>query len=1162
MAEAPAAPAVAPAQPENVENWPPTLELERWLMNTAKDGDQASIFLRRMLQMNPAYGAYLASDSDLARIVQLFAKRVRARVMAAENPVKPATLYEPLCELTWRVVGHVLHAILELENTALPMPKEPLGQVKMLLQTNIELSKKLNSMRRAYLRELSEHRDKQRTISQTAERALDNLREYPVMFFEPLEFVLDDATKDFVRNVVEERVKLEQSSPPIQSKAMGTFVEEVERRERTEEDRDDAELNKAISETRQLRGQLEREKELRKLSQEEAVRLREQVSALAEGSPMAGSNGDPGAAESEEVRALKERLAEQTEALQELGVDSPGSEGHPGSRSGRSGEKLKACQAELEEANLRIKDLEEELEKFGHALPGGSSSPHAGSGSAGGQDGFQAAGKKGKAKGAPGAQGAASADAGSLDDQDFFVDKALPIEEQLEKHLNIEKELREANRELQKALDAERKSRSLTTNGGPEIVDTKNMSKQDKDVAAQIKKATEMYEKKLKAQAQEIERLKGGETEGGGGGGGGAAGATEAGEPAKVKKVIRTYDSSGGDDGEVKAKLSAMEEEKEEMDHENAKLKQQVAILIDKLRQIGGDQAVKEVAMQIKLTPAPMKKRKKKKAFERLYEDAQRRIISIRMRQDKLQEEQEQMIRDAMKRIRNTRSLRVMNAIGHLQKAAAASNARFTDAMSKFNDENPPEPGARAEGAEGAEEYSEGYSNSRPGTTGTGMGIGASRSWSPAPLGKIDYRDPVAAEKEVRRLRYENRSLVDELRALREELAEVPLSLVGRSLLGTRSRSGTMDTMDSDGSRSPSRSFSRSASPSKGGLTYANTAPLGTHGLSPAVRHLTAVNTPTQQSRQEIIRRMQGDALPTVERSSVGLNAVPPQINRSQSQMLPATAPPGRRSPSPPGAYAQLSADPPWRRPITGDARLDNAHIEHRPLRANPQAERPTQPRGKLSQQGSSAIRRSNSPPAVAARELLSSVEPTGQISRPVSTWKSKAGTPTGSIELGPDLSSGSSLEFPAPPGRQPGGNPMPPPPMSANRASRKEVQIATASRVAPVARSSLTPLNARAGSNSPERDSYLQADGRKLMTRSASNFFSERQMVNDSRAVTAPHVRPSPQKDPRTLAAEYAPVKPLPNSMCVTALRSQESLSNLSTQPPLSGVSLQPPVC
>jgi len=189
-------------QDEPKSAWPPPEEqLEKWMMNTVKEGDSGAKFLRSMLQMNPAYGTYLQTDADLVNVVAMFSKRIKTKISQFDTPanIPPAALNQPLCEMVWRVVGYVMHGVIELEEEAnMPVPKEASGMIRMLLHTNTQLSNKLNELRRVYLKELSEHRDKQRRISQVAARAISNLQEQPIMFFEPLEFVLDETTKDFV----------------------------------------------------------------------------------------------------------------------------------------------------------------------------------------------------------------------------------------------------------------------------------------------------------------------------------------------------------------------------------------------------------------------------------------------------------------------------------------------------------------------------------------------------------------------------------------------------------------------------------------------------------------------------------------------------------------------------------------------------------------------------------------------------------------------------------------------------------------------------------------------------------------------------------------------------------------------------------------------------
>jgi len=217
MAEpAPAAganpPVVAPDELTK-HGWPPPeKELETWMMNTVKEGDAGARFLRTMLQMNPAYGTYLQTDPDLVSVVAMFSKRIKTKVSQYDTPanIPPTILTQPLCELVWRVVGYVMHSVVELEEEAnMPVPKEASGMIRMLLHTNTTLSNKLNESRRTYLKELSEHRDKQRRISKVAAAAVANLTEQPIMFFEPLEYILDETTKDFIRESVVERIKLE-----------------------------------------------------------------------------------------------------------------------------------------------------------------------------------------------------------------------------------------------------------------------------------------------------------------------------------------------------------------------------------------------------------------------------------------------------------------------------------------------------------------------------------------------------------------------------------------------------------------------------------------------------------------------------------------------------------------------------------------------------------------------------------------------------------------------------------------------------------------------------------------------------------------------------------------------------------------------------------------
>jgi hypothetical protein len=82
-------------------------------------------------------------------------------------------------------------------------------QMRHLLEANDVLREKLAKCRRDYLREITELRDRCRHVEKPVEEALANvLTEEPVMFYEPFEFTFDDLTKDFIRDAVDEKLRL------------------------------------------------------------------------------------------------------------------------------------------------------------------------------------------------------------------------------------------------------------------------------------------------------------------------------------------------------------------------------------------------------------------------------------------------------------------------------------------------------------------------------------------------------------------------------------------------------------------------------------------------------------------------------------------------------------------------------------------------------------------------------------------------------------------------------------------------------------------------------------------------------------------------------------------------------------------------------------------
>jgi len=197
--------------------WPQPPELERWLIRACEDGTHSSMILRQVLRQHPSCIPFMSNDEELAGIVTLHAKRVRSKIPTEQGqplPPGPEIFYQPLCEAIWQALGMMLHTIGDLDGAKrMPTSEEAKGQVRMLLQANATLNSKLNDTRRQYLRELQLYRDKERTIGASTEKAIASLdlaiSNNPVLFWDPLEAVLDETTKQFVRDTIEERMKLE-----------------------------------------------------------------------------------------------------------------------------------------------------------------------------------------------------------------------------------------------------------------------------------------------------------------------------------------------------------------------------------------------------------------------------------------------------------------------------------------------------------------------------------------------------------------------------------------------------------------------------------------------------------------------------------------------------------------------------------------------------------------------------------------------------------------------------------------------------------------------------------------------------------------------------------------------------------------------------------------
>lgn len=142
-----------------------------------------------------------------------------------------------------------------------------------------------------------------------------------------------------------------------------------------------------------------------------------------------------------------------------------------------------------------------------------------------------------------------------------------------------------------------------------------------------------------------------------------------------------------------KEKCANLEDEKVDLENQIADLTQQVKILTEKLQEVGGEQAILEVQEKIKLaTPRPRKKKKPKRAYERLWQDAQRRIIAMRVQAKVLEKTQEQQIVAWRKNaVTNENSMKIIESISRMHHDASTSQTALNQAMEDYSIENAPD---------------------------------------------------------------------------------------------------------------------------------------------------------------------------------------------------------------------------------------------------------------------------------------------------------------------------------------------------------------------------------------------------------------------------------------------------------------------------------------
>mmetsp|Transcript_64059 Transcript_64059/g.111651 ORF Transcript_64059/g.111651 Transcript_64059/m.111651 type:complete len:1175 (+) Transcript_64059:78-3602(+) len=750
--------------PSDEKDFPPPVELEKWMMNTAKEKDRGAAFLRRMLRMNPAYGQHLAEDEDLTEIVQVFAKRFRQVISGAEFPLKPATLYKPLCEVIWRVVGHVLSSLFEFtdgQNNDLPVPKQATGQVKMLLQSNIDLSNKLKEARRTYLIELTEHRDKQRHLSEQVQRAVESLREQPVMFYEPLEYVLDETTKDFVRLVVEERLKLEMRAGYKTDEAnaeMAGYMHDLE-----------VKIVKKEAELKQLRMTAAKaEKDRREAveamadAKQEAVKARDAAEkSLEEFDEMASkvSNMEWEVTQQKRRNAILERdsssndekSAEMKSQIQQMEAQD---------------EKMRALQEQVMKLQMENKKQKAEVaavaakaaaaeEAISAAAPGAAATATAAAAAAAAAGADETATKAEGGQSGKASAGSAGKDTETIIEKEgnetiiekdgkenvqvvekvvekiVYVNEAAVQEEKeqlVASHMQVEKELRDALTALQGQLGEEqahskrltetmvelgfevedhkkgkkRKTRKAKASADEETEEDEEVEKKekamvpdDRDVEKAIKKVSAQFEKQVQELQAEVARLEAELEAVNGEGDTSVEYVEQKHKKKKVKQVEETPEEPQEKGGKWKRKYDELEVQYGDLEDEYTKLEQKVTGLLDKLKEKMSDDEVQETLTRIKLAPPPPKKKRKKKAYERLYDDAQKRLVDMKIRHEKALKAELQVLSDAAQKVKDRRSLRAVEALVHLQKAASSTSLRFHDAVSKFQEQHPDDPTAQ-----------------------------------------------------------------------------------------------------------------------------------------------------------------------------------------------------------------------------------------------------------------------------------------------------------------------------------------------------------------------------------------------------------------------------------------------------------------------------------
>eukprot|EP00746_Dinoflagellata_sp_MGD_P144307 gnl/MRDRNA2_/MRDRNA2_77054_c0_seq1.p1 gnl/MRDRNA2_/MRDRNA2_77054_c0~~gnl/MRDRNA2_/MRDRNA2_77054_c0_seq1.p1 ORF type:complete len:840 (-),score=211.07 gnl/MRDRNA2_/MRDRNA2_77054_c0_seq1:54-2573(-) len=609
--------------------------LEVWLGNAAAGADPAAKMLQNLLRINPAYGPLLFNEPDLAETVQLSARTIRTLCSSANPPgnVQLEKLWEPLCGVAWRAIGHVMDSLLGVEHDhglTWPLPHETHGQLRALLHTNGELSKQLSECRRNHLKEVTELRDQVRKLSPDAKEALKVLYEEPIMFYEPLDFVLDEGTKAFVNEVCEERIKLALSrymklNAKEQDSQAQEYLEDLqfqlkeqkERARRLELDRSKQASNSA-QDSETIHMQLE-EHEQRELE------LYQELEASREAAELRLE-------EEEECRHKAEQMNRRL--------------GHLEKHAGKSSELEQRLEAEAAR-QMALNAANEELSAERRGLMDKMESLQA-----------------------------------SLALHDSDTDASSKLRTETEE---LREQLAQCEQQLAASTEGLQHSLSQLEGNQRDLILQKLAGKFKVAGLQHALKAMEERSSKDKLEMEVLQRQKQATTV-----------VRELVPEPKPKSDpeagLVTHICERCGEYEVKCEaFESLQTEHNELKERYDELSKKLAILVDKLHSKLDEDEVGEVLHSVDLHVKI--KKKKKPVHARLYEDAQRRVRLMRANRKQMEREQKEAeaVFHIAKATNSKHAVRQAEMVSHLQKTSAASAARFHVALQTFHETHAPQ---------------------------------------------------------------------------------------------------------------------------------------------------------------------------------------------------------------------------------------------------------------------------------------------------------------------------------------------------------------------------------------------------------------------------------------------------------------------------------------